>query len=176
MDSTKRLLVYRASAGSGKTYSLVLVYLRLALANPDPSKVRQLLAVTFTHKATQEMKSRILGQLKFMAGLGNPQNGNTGQAGMQEELVNTLGIDHAELKRRAGNLLQHILHRYSDLSIGTIDAFVTQMARPFYRVLRTSQEFEIELDQHALLDEAITDLLGQLGKDADLTKILHFLS
>jgi len=176
MDSTKRLLVYRASAGSGKTYSLVLVYLRLALANPDPSKVRQLLAVTFTHKATQEMKSRILGQLKFMAGLGNPQNGNTGQAGMQEELVNTLGIDHAELKRRAGNLLQHILHRYSDLSIGTIDAFVTQMARPFYRELRTSQEFEIELDQHALLDEAITDLLGQLGKDADLTKILHLFS
>ena len=68
VHSTKNFIIYKASAGSGKTYTLVKEYLKLVLT--DPSKYRHILAVTFTNKAAYEMKSRIMSSLKMLSGLG----------------------------------------------------------------------------------------------------------
>jgi len=132
---TKRLLVYRASAGSGKTHQLVTTYLRLVLASADPLAVRQTLAITFTQKAAQEMRHRILKQLRQMGSLDDAVAYQASDS-IRSELLETLKLEPEVLRDRSRRLHRTMLHRYSDAAIGTIDSFISQMARPFYRAFR----------------------------------------
>ncbi|NBW32401.1 MAG: hypothetical protein EBR22_00390 [Cytophagia bacterium] len=168
---TKRLLVYRASAGSGKTHQLVTTYLRLVLSSADPLAVRQTLAITFTQKAAQEMRKRILEQLRQM---GSPDDTLAfKEDSIRSELLKTLKLEPGVLRDRSRRLHRTMLHRYSDAAIGTIDSFISQMARPFYRELHSGQDFEIELDRDALIEEAIEPFLAQVGqKENDVSTLL----
>jgi ATP-dependent exoDNAse (exonuclease V) beta subunit len=169
---TKRLLVYRASAGSGKTHQLVTTYLRLVLASADPLAVRQTLAITFTQKAAQEMRHRILKQLRQMGSLDDAVAYQASDS-IRSELLETLKLEPEVLRDRSRRLHRTMLHRYSDAAIGTIDSFISQMARPFYRELRSGQDFEIELDRDALIEEAIEPFLAQVGqKENDVSTLL----
>lgn len=161
-------LVYRASAGSGKTYTLVRTYLALALSGDDPAHFRHILAITFTNKAAQEMKSRIIAALAEIAG---QAEGNRYQS-MASDLSQQLDLTPKALKYRAGRVFQAILHRYQDFSISTIDAFVARIGRSFARDLRLQQGFEIVLDQQEIKQQAVDFLLAQLGEDAALTETL----
>ena len=119
--STKNFKIYRSSAGSGKTYTLTREYLTLALQNPD--YFRTILAVTFTNKATQEMKSRIVETLHELA--------NGTQHTMRRELTELTGLSEAQLQERAKQVLSAVLHNYSHFAVSTIDSFFQRIIRSF---------------------------------------------
>ncbi|MDY0101373.1 MAG: UvrD-helicase domain-containing protein [Lentimicrobium sp.] len=162
-------LVYKSSAGSGKTYTLMLVYLKIVLK--DPGRYRNILAITFTNKAANEIKQRVLGYLKLVA------EADEGHLQKKEEnLIATLkkstGLGFAELKRNAAQALTHILHNYSDFAVSTIDSFVHKVIRAFAFDLKLSLSFEVEMDNNMLLSMAVEDMLRSVGNDKELTEIL----
>lgn len=152
------LTVYKASAGSGKTFRLVVEYLKLILENPF--NYRHILAVTFTNKATNEMKSRILEQLNFIA---------TGKdsATIQQIQKET---DYSEqfIRSRAQQVLKNILHDYNRFSINTIDSFTQKVIKSFNRELGISPNFTLELDTDMILEEAVQRLFAKIGEDKNL--------
>ncbi len=160
--------VYRASAGSGKTYTLVRTYLSLALSGDRPDHFRHILAITFTNKAAQEMKSRILAALAEISGRVEGKK----YAAMGNELAETLGLERAQLINKADQVFTAILHGYPDFAISTIDAFVARIGRNFASELRLQQAFEIVLDQDELKQQSVEWLLARLGEDESLTETL----
>ena len=161
--------VYRSSAGSGKTFTLVREYLRLSLATEQPDLYRHILAITFTNKAANEMKERVVKALKELSS-DEPPTGST--LFLQESLCEELNIDDHHLRLRASFVLEHLLHHYSDFSISTIDKFVHRVIRAFAHDLRIPMNFEVELDARTLLSRAIDLLLADIGTQEKLTKAL----
>ena len=158
--------VYRSSAGSGKTFTLVKEFLRLALASNKPDHYRGILAVTFTNKAAEEMKSRVLESLKTLS------QPSTEVDAMGDLLVSELGISSKELSERSAAVLKHMLHHYSDISISTIDKFSHRLIRTFSQDLGLSINFEVELDKDVLEQGVLDELMNKVGSDPTLTKAL----
>lgn len=159
------LSVYKASAGSGKTFQLVVEYLKLLLKNPYNYK--HILAVTFTNKATNEMKTRILEQLHFLA--------NNHKSDYLKILQNNT-FSEKEIRDNAQSVLKNILHDYNRFSIKTIDSFTQQIIKSFNRELGISPNFTIELDSDMILDEAVDRMLAKIDKDKKLLKWLKEFS
>jgi ATP-dependent helicase/nuclease subunit A len=161
------LRIYKSSAGSGKTFTLVKEYLRLALGK-DPYQFRHILAITFTNKAAQEMKERILSTLGDLA---HAKTDSPMAATLQQELA----LEPAELQARATRLLTLLIHHYSDLSVSTIDSFVHRIIRSFAYDLRLPGNFDIEMDGDELLREAVERLMDQVGETGStlLTRALR---
>lgn len=160
--------VYKSSAGSGKTFTLVKEYLKLALTDAQypPQKYRHILAITFTNKAAAEMKERIIKALKEISDVSN--NDSVLLNILREET----GLDIDKLKFRAQTILHTILHNYSDFAIGTIDSFVHRIVRTFAYDLQLPVNFEIEMDDNKLLLEVIDLLISKAGNDEHLTRAL----
>jgi len=144
------LNIYRASAGSGKTYTLTGEFLKLVFQ--DPSNYKSILAVTFTNKATDEMKSRILKEIHVIS------SGN--DSPYADALCEENKLSAAELKQRATEILNRMLHDYSRFSVTTIDSFFQKIVRSFTREIGLQMGYNIELDQGRVLNE-VTDLLLQ---------------
>ena len=160
----KPFIIYKSSAGSGKTYTLTKEYLKLALRYPDAFK--SILAVTFTNKATQEMKERILKELKRLSKEVNPSES------MDLELMEALGLDEEALRRQAKQTLTMILHDYSRFSVSTIDSFFQKVVRAFAREMDLNAKFEVELDQEAVLDRVVDRVVEKVMDDAELHRWL----
>lgn len=161
--------VYKASAGAGKTYTLVKEYLKLSLANRKADSYRGILAITFTNKAAAEMKERVISALKAISADGEP----TGTpAFLQKDLAGELNINIPELKERSKKVLEHMLHNYSDLSISTIDKFTHKIIRTFAYDLRLPINFEIEMDERNLVSKAVDILISRVGMEPELTRVL----
>lgn len=159
------LQVFKSSAGSGKTFTLVQYYLQLVLK--EPSSYRQILAVTFTNKATWEMKERILATLKSLA------NGEAStMRSVLEDYFQSQGAV-VNITDQAKTVLTYILHDYSRFSVSTIDSFFNQVVRSFSRELGLSVNFEVEIDQQGVLKEVTDRLMLEIGKDEQLTKWLR---
>jgi ATP-dependent helicase/nuclease subunit A len=156
------LTVYKASAGSGKTFQLVAEYLKLLLVNPF--NYRQILAVTFTNKATAEMKSRILEQLHILA--------RNGDSPYLEWLKKEFLLEEDIVRQRAHQALNNILHDYSRFSISTIDSFTQRIIKSFNREMGISPHFVLELDNDLILEEAVDRLLARVDTDKQLRKWL----
>lgn len=175
----KNFTIYKSSAGSGKTFTLVKEYLALALndsANP-PQAYKHILAVTFTNKAAAEMKDRIIKALKELS----EDDYSAISAGTKTLLIalkehkklnTSKQLDDLVIRLRAQNILTAILHNYSDFAIGTIDSFVQKVVRTFAFDLKIPMSFEIEMDDDKLLTQAIDLLIAQIGNDEKLTKAL----
>lgn len=161
--------VYRSSAGSGKTFTLVREYLRIALTDTfdPPQRYRKILAITFTNKAAAEMKERIIRSLKELS---NPAAGKISP--MSVVLKEELKLDSLTLATRSSNLLRAILHNYTDFAIGTIDSFTHRIVRAFAHDLRLPVNFEVETDADKLIREAVDILVGKIGDDPQLTELL----
>ncbi len=148
------LTVYRASAGAGKTHKLTGEYLKLLFASPGA--YRHILAVTFTNKATDEMKSRIVEELFILS------------SGRKSDYVSSLSdqfkLDEAQVRAQAKRILIAILHDYSAFNISTIDRFFQQTMRAFTREIGLQGGYGIEMDQELVLTEAIDNLLSGLEK------------
>ncbi|MDR1408488.1 MAG: UvrD-helicase domain-containing protein [Tannerella sp.] len=148
------LTVYRASAGTGKTYTLTGEYVRLLFSGTDMHA--RILSVTFTNRATEEMKSRILKELHLLS-----SGEKSDCLGM---LMDVYGSDEAHVRRRAGQILVRMLHDYASFNVSTIDHFFQQVVRAFIRELGLQGNYRIEMDVDAVLDEAIDSLLSSLDR------------
>jgi ATP-dependent exoDNAse (exonuclease V) beta subunit len=155
------LTVYRASAGSGKTYTLTLEYLKQALSDgSNAGKFKTILAVTFTNKATDEMKIRIITTLNNIAAGSDDA--------VSESLCRELNIDRRTLTDRATKVQQAILHNYSNFSILTIDKFFQKALHAFVREAGLRPGFKLELDQDRLMDEAVDRMMLNIHKNSFL--------
>ncbi|MDR2425471.1 MAG: UvrD-helicase domain-containing protein [Prevotellaceae bacterium] len=160
MQQRAGLTVYRASAGSGKTYTLTMEYIRKVLGEEyNINRFREILAVTFTNKATEEMKSRIVDTLNNI--VSNPDFD-------VEMLCNELNINKNTLQNRAAKVQKAILHNYSSFSISTIDRFFQKIIHAFVREAGLHPGFRIELDHDRLLDEAVDRLIRSLQPHSPL--------
>jgi len=160
--------VYNASAGSGKTYSLVGAYLEELLRKPVPDTYRNMLAITFTNKAVAEMKSRIISYLTAIA----TYTGNERRHEMMDHLKKVLDLSDEQLIHRAQNVLYHLLHHYAGFSVETIDGFNHRLIRTFARDLKIASNFEVNLDTDDLLLRAVDRLIEKAGTKADITRTL----
>lgn len=164
----KKFTVYKSSAGSGKTYTLVREYLSLALKFKRSDELKHILAITFTNKAAAEMKERIVSTLHAFS-TGKPKGA---AAIMFTDLVNTNKIADRELQQRSKAALDFILHHYSDFAVSTIDKFNHKIIRSFAFDLRLPVNFDLETDIEEVLQQAVDGLLAQSGKNESLTKVL----
>lgn len=149
------LKIYRASAGSGKTFTLALEYIKLLIA--DPGAYRRILAVTFTNKATAEMKERILGKLYGVA------HGLKSAADYTAKIKAQLpAYSDGEIRQRASEAMENILHDYGHFRIQTIDAFFQSVLRSLAKELDLSGDMEISLDAEELLNNAVDAYIKKL--------------
>lgn len=157
----KPFIIYKSSAGSGKTYTLTLEYLKLALQNPR-SAYKQILAVTFTNKATQEMKERILKVLGQLSKEVNPDGD------LEKVLMESLDLNPEELQSRAKETLLHILHGYGYFAVSTIDSFFQRVIRSFAREMDLQAKFDLEMDTDAVLERLVDRIVEKVSQDKNL--------
>lgn len=160
--------VYAASAGSGKTHALVREYLLKCLVAEQPEAFSSILATTFTVKASQEMKLRILEALAWMAGVGT-----TPRKALRQDILEATGWDDATLQARSKQVLAAILHHYSSFGVGTLDNFTTRLIKTFAPELGLHPGFDLELDTKQLMREAVDLTLQKVGIDQATTDILR---
>ena len=132
----KALTVYKASAGSGKTFTLATEYIKLLVMNP--MSYRTILAVTFTNKATEEMKMRILSQLYGIWKL-LPDSSD-----YLDHIVEATGLSAPQVSRQAGEALHQLLHNYSYFRVETIDTFFQSVLRNLARELDLMKRMGID--------------------------------
>lgn len=166
------LKVYRSSAGSGKTFTLAIEYLALALAAPNA--FRTILGVTFTNKAANEMKERII---RFLLILADEQHPDTKLQSLLLMRMQEAGHGTVEqVKQKASMVLYHLLQNYGDFSISTIDAFVYRMVRTFSRDVALPTQFELVLESDEIIKRLIDRIFERVGADYTLTnQLLDFL-
>jgi uvrD/REP family helicase len=167
--------IYNASAGSGKTFTLVKSFLQLILATKNVEAYKTLLAITFTNKAVNEMKERVIGQLLLFATPDSQVKQGEKKASddaMFLQLAEQLHLTHKELQERSQKVLKHILHNYAGFTITTIDGFNQRLIRSFAFDLKLNPNFEVFLETDDLLRLAIENLFKKTNEDQLLTKLL----
>lgn len=159
--------IYNASAGSGKTFTLVKSFLKIILENKNLDTFKSLLAITFTNKAVSEMKGRVV---KMLLNFSNKEK-NISET-MFLQIAHELHISEEELTERSQKVLKHILHNYAGLSITTIDAFNHKLIRSFAFDLKLNPNFEVFIDSNDLLMLAVDNLLKKMDTEPQLSKWL----
>jgi len=149
--------IMKASAGSGKTFNLAKTYIRLLLEGGERYSYRHILAVTFTNKATDEMKSRILKELHVLS--------EDPQASPYHEDFLPLFNDESLLRAKAAEALSDILHDYGAFSVSTIDRFFQQTLKAFSREIGQFASYQVELDKDSLVSESVDRLLDSLSEE-----------
>lgn len=168
MHEYASLEIYNASAGAGKTYTLVKAYLKSLLATNRSDRYKYILAITFTNKAVGEMKQRIVSQLSDFAEKDILSNPNS----MFKEIASELAIDHLELHQRAHKTLHSLIHNYAAFEVSTIDKFTHKIIRTFAKDLRLSMNFDVEMDTDFVLQQTVDQLITKIGTDKELTEVL----
>ena len=164
MQQPSTFQVYNASAGSGKTFTLVKEYLKVLLSSENIFTFQKVLAITFTNKAAGEMKERVLENLHhFSEGKEND---------LFQLIINEITVDKPTLKERSKKILDAILQNYAAFSITTIDSFTYKIIKNFAYDLGLSLNFEVEMDTTSLLNEAVDLLISKIGTDKELTNLL----
>ena len=151
------LKIYKSSAGSGKTFTLVKEYLLLVLKNPDD--FRSVLAITFTNKAAEEMKSRIVEALVELSG------------GKESALKETLESELPKINIRiqSERALKNILHDYSNFSVSTIDSFFQRILRSLAREIHLPLKMEVEINTDDAILSVTEALFHEIGSDKELS-------
>ncbi|KXH82804.1 UvrD-helicase domain-containing protein [Chryseobacterium kwangjuense] len=161
--------VINASAGSGKTYALVQRLLMICLRYPNQQQsIRNILALTFTNKAANEMKERILTWLGNFSAENFAENGDLKNIQKAFE-ADGLKITIDELHVRSKKLLDYVLHNYSTLNIGTIDRFNSRLVRSFSYELGLAKNFNLEIEAEPFLIEAVDKMLDQIGENENIS-------
>ncbi len=152
------LKILKASAGSGKTYNLAKEYIRLVVGSGSPEAYRHILAVTFTNKATDEMKRRILKELYVLST-------EPDKSDYLDDLVPETVPDKVTLQKRASAQLSGILHDYSAFAVSTIDKFFQQTLRSFSREIGQFSSYQVQLDRKALVQESVDRVLDNISEE-----------
>ena len=156
----KPLTVYKASAGSGKTFTLAVEFIKLLVANP--LSYRNILAVTFTNKATEEMKMRILSQLYgIWKSLPDSQS-------YIDKICQSTGLGKEMAAKNAGIALSNILHDYSRFRIETIDSFFQSVLRNLARELELTVNLRVSLNDEQVKELAVDEMIEDLTQTDDV--------
>lgn len=160
--------LYDASAGSGKTYTLTKEYLKILFNSPTNDAYKKILAITFTNKAVEEMKSRIIDNLYDFS------KENTSEKAMMllKDIAKETGLSVTTIKDKAKAIIKNIIHNYAAFGISTIDKFTHKVIRAFAQDLNLPTNFEVSLDTDALLQEAVDLLISKVGEEQILTDLL----
>ena len=150
--------ILKASAGSGKTFRLAEEYIALLIGSDDPYAYRHMLAVTFTNKATDEMKQRILKELDTLANSSESSKYLT-------DLKERTGKGLAAISSSARRLLCNILNDYGAFSVSTIDKFFQRTLKAFSREIGQFASYQVELDKKSLVNESVDRILDALTED-----------
>ena len=162
------LQVYKASAGSGKTFTLAVEYIKHLIRNPYA--YRHILAVTFTNKATTEMKERILGQL-YGIHTHDPQS-----EAYLNKLIDELQLPEDEIRMKAGKALSLMIHDYNHFRVETIDSFFQSVMRNLARELELGANLNIELDNTTALSEAVDSMIEKFDRHSPvLYQLLDYI-
>jgi len=168
VNKKRPLTVYKASAGSGKTFTLATEYIRLLVENPQ--SYRNILAVTFTNKATEEMKMRILSQL-YGIWKELPESDNY-LANIQERT----GLEPRIIRERSGMALSNLTHNYNYFRVETIDTFFQSVLRNMARELDLTTNLRIGLNDYQVEELAVDQLIEDLTTtDVMLQWILKYI-
>jgi ATP-dependent helicase/nuclease subunit A len=159
-----QLTIYKASAGSGKTWRLTVEYLKLLVVNPE--SYRSILAVTFTNKATGEMKERVLNALYELMHL-DPE---AKPEGMLEAVCTELHMTPRQIKPQAIRAMGNLLHDYGRFRIETIDSFFQSVLRNLARELGLGTWLNLELNNGAILNDAVDSLIDRASTDRELLR------
>jgi ATP-dependent exoDNAse (exonuclease V) beta subunit len=154
-----QLNIIRASAGSGKTHFLTGSFLELLIKEPT-DYFKCVLAVTFTNKATEEMKGRLIEELDVLS--------KDEQSDYLDQLMKMSGFDESHIRNKASAILQNILHDYSWLSVETIDSFFQRIIRAFTRELAIPGNYNIEIETTPVLQYAIDSLIDGIEENSEL--------
>lgn len=158
------LTVYKASAGSGKTFTLAVEYIRLLLENAHAYDA--ILAVTFTNKATEEMKMRILSTLYGLSkGL---EDSDRYMSALREET----GLEASEIRHRAKDILTSLLHNYHYFRVQTIDAFFQTVLRNLAKELMLTANLRVGLNTEQVVDQAVDDMVDTIADDKELKHVV----
>lgn len=168
MIPTSSFTIYNASAGAGKTYTLVKSYLITILKAEFKDSFKNVLALTFTNKAVAEMKTRVLENLVALSLLETPEK----LKHLLKELSEATQLSEAQLKNKAQKILKSILHNYAGFDIVTIDTFTHRIIRTFAYDLGIPINFEIEMDTESLIEEAVMEVVNKVGIDENITKVI----
>jgi ATP-dependent exoDNAse (exonuclease V) beta subunit len=166
--------IYSAAAGSGKTYTLAKTYLSLLLRSNSSRPFQHILAITFTNKAAAEMKERVLSSLHYFAH--RSDQSDPVKEGLLQELSEGLSLSSEHIRGRSKTLLKEILHNYSAFELTTIDAFTHKLIRSFALDLALNPGFEVTLEPHSYLKEAIERLIDQIQEDPILKRLLRTMT
>ena len=175
--NNNRAVIVPASAGSGKTYRIAHEYIYDVLRDRydesgnayfDRSFYKRILAVTFTNKATEEMKSRILEEIHILA--------SGKESDHLADLMRETSLDEATLRRRAKIVRSLILHDYSHFTVLTNDTFFQRILRAFIRELGIDMSFSTELDTAPILTKSVDSLIDSITENAELRKWLEELT
>lgn len=179
------LSIYKASAGSGKTFTLAYEYIKMLLGRKDESgkyslgskhqrnNHRHILAITFTNKATDEMKSRIVAELATLAGI------EKGRSPYLDMLVDEFGCSKQQLCEAARNALQELLFDYGSFGISTIDSFFQSILRTFAREAELIGNYEVEIDTDGPVALSVAELFRSLSyrhDDKATRRTIHWLT
>ena len=160
--------IYDASAGSGKTYTLVKEYLKIILVSKKPDAYRNILAITFTNKAVHEMKSRVLESLSQFS----KENPSEKALQLMQDISSDTGLSLNAITEKAKSIIKNLIHNYAAFDISTIDKFTHKVIRAFAHDLNLPITFEVSLDTEILLTEAVDAIIAEAGNDEELTKLL----
>lgn len=155
-----RAKILNASAGSGKTYQLAYKYVHDVVQ--QPTLYRHILAVTFTNKATEEMKSRILKEIHLLAA--------GGRSAYLDTLCRELAMDADAVRKRAAEAQARILHDYSRFTVLTIDTFFQRILRAFIKELGIDLDYNIEIETASVLTKSADTLVEAIATDRDLLR------
>ena len=164
MQKSTSFQVYSASAGSGKTFTLVKEYLKILLTSDNSYKFQQILAVTFTNKAAGEMKARVIENLHAFS--------KAEKNDMLAVFCTETNLTEDLVFMRSRAILNAILQNYSAFGIMTIDSFTHKLIRTFAFDLHLPLNFEVEMDAESLLNEAVDVVISKIGSDKKLTDLL----
>lgn len=174
------LTIQQASAGSGKTYRLAHIFIEFFLTHSGAGgkrtvsegtrlldNLRHILAVTFTNKATDEMKQRIVEKLAAIA-VSNPECAPEDTPDYRDDLCRDTGATPQQIIDAAGRALSLLLFNYSDFNVSTIDSFFQTILRTFAYEADLNDTYQLEIDRDAVTTSAIDSILNDMiaGKGA----------
>jgi len=162
--------LYDASAGSGKTYTLVKEYLKIILLSNKNDAYRNILAITFTNKSVHEMKSRVVENLSEFA----KDKPSEKAVQLMQDISGETKLGLSDIQTKAKGIIKNLIHNYAAFDISTIDKFTHKVIRTFAHDLGLPITFEVTLDTENLLTEAVDTLIAKAGSEEfeELTRLL----
>ena len=167
MQLSNTFIIYNASAGSGKTFNLVKEYLILLLNAKNDDAYKNILAITFTNKAVNEMKSRIVNTLIEFSDKETINN----ESNIIKEILRETKLSIDEVHSKSNQILKHLLKNYAAFEISTIDKFTQRIVRSFSYELNIDAKYEVEIDEDEILNKAVDQLISKAGENNQLTKV-----